>query len=178
MARLTLWGINNVYPLFDDITLPEGLDKDALVDVIMDFDGMLFPYHQTPPILQSHIKRWFSQRLEDFTRMYKAVTAEYNPIHNYDRTEDHTVQHKDSGTDTDTSQDSGTDKTSLKTGGEDTVSVVHGGTDTRNSKNGGQDTTSGTNTQTQQVSAFDADTFVNRERRTARSREARPTGRL
>ena len=49
-----------------------------------------------PATLCAVVKAWSHARLASWTRIYDALTAEYNPIHNYDRYE------VESGTDTGT----------------------------------------------------------------------------
>ena len=147
MARLTLWGIYQYdKTLFDNIVLPDGMDKDNLVSDIMRNSGDLYPYHQVPEYLKKNITFWFSRRLFDFDRMYKSLRAEYSPIENYDRIEDIKREYKDSGTDTET----------LTLGSSTTSS--HTGTDT--------DSTQGSGSNEKGVSAYNEDGYTNRERDT------------
>ena len=90
MGRISLWGFYQFTDkkLFDNIKLCEGLDKQILVDLIMQQSGELAPYHQQPYYLQANIENWFARMYDQFKRMYEAITAEYNPIENYDRHED------------------------------------------------------------------------------------------
>ena len=90
MARITLWGFYQFTDkkLFDNIKLYEGFDKQVLIDLIMQQSGELFPFHQQPEYLQLNIENWFSRMYEQFKRMYIAITADYNPIENYDRIEE------------------------------------------------------------------------------------------
>lgn len=89
--RLTLYGIYQYDPtLFDDVSLPEGLEKDFLIDEIMRRSGDLFTYYQVPPMLKKNITNWFLRNYNQFYRMITAITAEYNPIENYDRMENST----------------------------------------------------------------------------------------
>ena len=100
MARLTLWGIYQYdKTLFDNIVLPDGIDKDNLISDIMRNSGDLYPYHQVPEYLKKNITFWFSRRLFDFERMYEALRVEYSPIENYDRKENTTRNYENSGTD-------------------------------------------------------------------------------
>ena len=100
MARLTLWGIYQYdTTLFDNIVLPDGIDKDNLIANIMRNSGDLYPYHQVPEYLKKNITFWFSRRLFDFERMYEALRVEYSPIENYDRKENTTRNYENSGTD-------------------------------------------------------------------------------
>lgn len=147
MARLTLWGIYQYdKTLFDNIVLPDGIDKDNLVSDIMRNSGDLYPYHQVPEYLKRNITFWFSRRLFDFDRMYKSLRAEYSPIENYDRIEDIKREYKDSGTDTET----------LTLGSSTTSS--HTGTDTDSTQGGGSNEKG--------VSAYNEDGYTNRERDT------------
>ena len=100
MARITLWGFYQYdKTLFDNIVLPEGIDKDNLVSDIMRNSGDLYPYHQVPEYLKRNINYWFARRLFDFERMYEALRVEYSPIENYDRKENTTRNYENSGTD-------------------------------------------------------------------------------
>ena len=100
MSRLTLWGIYQYdKTLFDNIVLPEGIDKDNLISDIMRNSGDLYPYHQVPEYLKRNINYWFARRLFDFERMYEALRVEYSPIENYDRKENTTRNYENSGTD-------------------------------------------------------------------------------
>lgn len=147
MARLTLWGIYQYdKTLFDNIVLPDGMDKDNLVSDIMRNSGDLYPYHQVPEYLKRNITFWFSRRLFDFDRMYKSLRTEYSPIENYDRIEDIKREYKDSGTDTE-----------ILTLGSSTTSS-HTGTDTDSTQGGGSNEKG--------VSAYNEDGYTNRERDT------------
>ena len=88
MARLTLNGMYQYDPtLFDGMILPEDYDRDALLAEIMKRSGQLYPYHQVPPILKADIRLWFSRNYLNFDRIMEALTAEYDPIENYNRIE-------------------------------------------------------------------------------------------
>lgn len=103
MARITLNGFYQYdKTLFDGIVLPEGLRKDILIADIMSTSGDLYTYHQVPDMLKHNITFWFSRRLFDFERMYKALRADYSPIENYDRIENVKRQHENSGQDKET----------------------------------------------------------------------------
>ena len=147
MARLTLWGIYQYdKTLFDNIVLPDGIDKDNLVSDIMRNSGDLYPYHQVSEYLKRNITFWFSRRLFDFDRMYNSLRMEYSPIENYDRIEDIKREYKDSGTDTET----------LTLGSSTTSS--HTGTDTDSTQGGGSNEKG--------VSAYNEDGYTNREKDT------------
>lgn len=87
--RITLYGWLQYDPtLFDDVTLPSNFDKQYMIDEIIMRSGDLFTYNQEPTHLKRNISNWFNRNFEQFKRMMDALLAEYNPIENYDRTED------------------------------------------------------------------------------------------
>lgn len=147
MARITLWGFYQYdNTLFDDIVLPDGIDKDNLVSDIMRNSGDLYPYHQVPEYFKRNVNYWFARRLLDFERMYEALRVQYSPIENYDRIEDIKREYADSGTDTETLT-LGTSSTSK-----------HTGTDTDGMQGGGS--------VEKGVSAYNEDGYTNREKDT------------
>ena len=120
MPRITLYGMMQYdETLFDDIVLPEGLNKELLIAEIISKSGDLFPYYQVPPVLKSNITYWFIRRRYDFEQMYKALTATYNPIENYDRYEtvsrNYTNSGKDNTSRTYRNENTSTDTTTLGT---------------------------------------------------------------
>lgn len=149
MARITLWGFYQYdKTLFDDIALPEGIDKDNLIAEIMRNSGDLYPYHQVPEQLKRNITFWFSRRLFDFGRMYEALRAEYSPIENYDRLEDISRQYQDSGSDTET-----------MTLGSSTEEVTTLGSSTTTHRTGSDSTET-------QVSAYNETDYTKRDKET------------
>lgn len=91
MGRLTLYGMLQYEPtLFDECNLPAGYDKEALIDEILTNSGDLYPFHQQPLMLKRSMRLWFARNYLNFDRIMEAITAEYNPIENYDRYEDST----------------------------------------------------------------------------------------
>ena len=87
----TLWGIYQVRnDLFDNIVLPDQCDKSTLIDLLMEECGGMYVYHQQPDYFKTNIGRWFSRKKPQFERIFKALEAKYNPVENYDRTEEWT----------------------------------------------------------------------------------------
>ena len=100
MPRITLWGFYQYdKTLFDDIMLPDGIEKENLVAEIMKNSGDLYPYHQVLEYLKRNINYWFARRLFDFGRIYEALRMEYSPIENYDRKENISRDYENSGSD-------------------------------------------------------------------------------
>lgn len=89
--KVTLYGFYKEYPnLFNGLELPADMSVPVLIDLIMERSGELFPYHQQPDFLQKNISHWSTVNQENWLRMYSALSAEYNPINNYDRIEEST----------------------------------------------------------------------------------------
>lgn len=124
---------------------PEGVDMDALADTIIIRCGTLDTIvTSTDEYVYVH-NNFFARWLDNIERMVSALSAEYNPLHNYDREEE--------STDTNT----GTRKNTGTSGTKDTANLTdsHSGTDTNNTQNGGSNTT------TNEVSAYNQTGFTN-----------------
>lgn len=89
-ATLSILGLYNYQPaIFDSLTIPTSVDRETLIDnIIMEAAELelLFP---NADILGRLIGNWSKTRLAAWYRMIGALDAEYNPIENTDRYEDH-----------------------------------------------------------------------------------------
>lgn len=145
MSILGLYSVNDT--LFENLSLPDGMDKDIVVNNILMETAELESLYTDPDALKIFIGMWSSKELPTWQRIYSASILEYNPIENYDRNEttNHTVTL--SGSDTVNHDD---DETTTSTNsGSDTVSgsssTTNTGTDTTNTK----------------IAAYDSTTLVN-----------------
>lgn len=91
-AKITLVGLYS-YLMYDDIDLfselklPEGIDKDTLVaDILQRSSEFEVQYPDTEYMIKS-IKYWSSKWYWTFDKWVKAINIKYEPLHNYDRTE-------------------------------------------------------------------------------------------
>ena len=71
--------------LFDDITLPDGMDKTTVVNQIMLDNGLLEVIYPEHDLLKGLIKAHFLARQIDYQRLWDAVSQTYNPLYNLDR---------------------------------------------------------------------------------------------
>lgn len=90
MQRLTMIGLYNFdNSLFDLLELPEGYDKQTFIDAFLLEHGeklVLYPnFDFMKYAIGAVSKKW---QLE-LTRIYEALTAEYDPTWNYDRHEEY-----------------------------------------------------------------------------------------
>ena len=76
--------------MFEDLVLPEELDAGVLQVMILDQFGDLDTIAHTTTALRRFLAAWSSARVAGWSRQLQALNAEYNPIHNYDRTETET----------------------------------------------------------------------------------------
>lgn len=76
--------------IFDDLVLPTELDKDLLTDNIMLELGELELLYNDPDMMKFAIGRWSSKDLKKWEDLYTTTVLDYNPIENYNRTDDFT----------------------------------------------------------------------------------------
>lgn len=108
--------------LFDLLEVPEGIDKDKLVDNILLEAGERSVIYSDSDFLKNAIGIWSNTYQATFERWAKALAIEYDPLENYDRLENWT----DNGTHSGTTQTSTTDSqtTGQTTSGTNTHSTV------------------------------------------------------
>ena len=86
--RLTLIGLYKYNPaVFSNLTLPAAIDEETFID------SLLLEYGECPLIYPDYdfmklaIGAWCRKWYANFERIATALSASYNPIHNYDKTE-------------------------------------------------------------------------------------------
>ena len=88
MAKLTLIGLYNYDPtLFDPLTVPAGIDKQTLVDNILLRGSEFECIYPAPDFCKFAIGVWSRKNQWTFEKWVKALSIEYEPLNNYDRTE-------------------------------------------------------------------------------------------
>ena len=97
-AKITLMGFYNYdNTLFDGLELPEGYDKETFIDSLILEHGEKCVLYSDFTYMKAAISAWGRKWSLELSRIYEALTAEYNPIYNYDRYE----EYKDTGKSTD-----------------------------------------------------------------------------
>ena len=71
--------------LFDNLQLPEGVDKKLVVNCILERHGNAALAHPDPEWMRHYIGTWSARRLLIWTKLEATLHLEYNPIENYDR---------------------------------------------------------------------------------------------
>ena len=147
LSVLGLYNWDNT--IFDSIVLPEGFDnsdKAILINNILLESAELEVLYPDPDFMKQAIYAWSSKEVISWNRLYSAMTAEYNPIENYNRSEKTTVQNRGALT------HSGYD------------SVVGSGNDSDVSTGYDSDVGSGTDTTTHSITSFDSNTYQPKEK--------------
>lgn len=87
--KATLLGWYNYDPsIFEGLVVPEELEKETVIDSILMRCGEFSIIYSNPEFLKFAITNWSERHKRQFERIYKALTEDYNPIHNYDRYEE------------------------------------------------------------------------------------------
>ena len=88
-VKLSVMGLYNYDPtIFDGLKLPVGVDHKLAVNTIITELAELSLVYADPDTIRQLIPIWSAAQVENWTRMQRALTEEYNPLHNYDRYED------------------------------------------------------------------------------------------
>ena len=89
MATLSLLGLYSFRgDILDDFKLPDGIDRDDFIELLLFDTAELELLTPDPDIMKQLLGRWSNVRLNAWSKMLDTETVEYNPIHNYDRQED------------------------------------------------------------------------------------------
>lgn len=120
--------------IFDDFALPNSVAsrKAEFVDEILSELGQLEALYPNAEVFKRILKAWSNTRLTEWQRVETALTAEYNPIHNFDRNEYYT--------DTNTEKETGNSNSTSST----------------------ESNANGTNENTESETAFNTESFKNR----------------
>ena len=89
MATLPLIGMYNHDPhIFDDLTFPEGIDKDIAVNEILTRSGDFEILYPDSTFLTAMITHWGKKHYRTFDKWLAALAIDYNPLENFDRNEE------------------------------------------------------------------------------------------
>lgn len=90
-ATLSILGLYNADPnLFNDMPLPQSVDRKTLVDLVLADAAELEVLYTSPAFFKRILNSWAKSRLPVWERVEKAINAEYNIVENYDRIEEWT----------------------------------------------------------------------------------------
>ena len=96
LSKITLIGFNNYYEhLWDELSLPSGINKELLINNILLRGGEFEVLYSDPVFMMHAIGVWSNKWRRTFEKWLKALSEEYNPLHNYDRHEIYTDTHSE-----------------------------------------------------------------------------------
>ena len=103
LSKLTLIGMHNYTKgaIWDNIVLPEGIDKDVLCNEILKQCGEFPLIYPDDEFLKAQIQMFFKKWYHNFERWYAAYTEEYNALYNVDVTSnitEHGINEEESAT--------------------------------------------------------------------------------
>lgn len=90
LAKITIPTFNDWLDgkLFDALILPDGIDKDVLINNILLEGGEFEVMYSNPYFMQEAIEVWSKKWYRTFEKWVAALNTEYNPLENYDRIEE------------------------------------------------------------------------------------------
>lgn len=112
IAKMTLIGFysymeNIGQPLFEFLDVPDGIDKETLINTILMRGGEFEPVYMNPEFIRQAVKSFSIKHKKTFEKWIETLSVEYNPIENYDRYEEYTdTNHSDVSTGTHSSTSS------------------------------------------------------------------------
>ena len=179
-ATLSILGLYQYSPdVFDLLKLPVGVSLDSVRDnILMELaeQELLYP---SGAFMKTAIGIWSTKQLPVWEKLYATTKLEYNPIHNYDRTEEWTEEETGNRNEsrTQSQESNGESSETVQNSGEDTfksdVSAFNETTYTpkemQTTKLGTENTSSGTEKQTTDITD---DTEENSSRNNTRTGRA------
>lgn len=123
-ATLSILGLYQYSPdVFDLLKLPDGVSLDSVRDNILMELAELELLYPSGTFMKTAIGIWSSKQLPVWEKLYATTKLEYNPIHNYDRTEEWAEEETGNrnGSRTQSQESSGESSGTVKNSGVDTV---------------------------------------------------------
>lgn len=93
LSTLALYKWDNT--LFDKFKVPNGMDKDTVMNTILTNTAEMNVIYSNPDTLKEMIGIWTNKNFDIWQKLYDTTQFEYNPIWNYDRTEEYSDSYKD-----------------------------------------------------------------------------------
>lgn len=135
-SKITLIGmekyLNPEHSVFEDLLLPDGIDKDTLIGTIIMRCQEFELLYSDPEFMIAAVNVWGRKNYWSFDKWVKLINKEYDPLYNKDYHETYTDEHKgkyskegnDSNSGSNTQQNDLTTTNNLETKAVNT-SVIH-----------------------------------------------------
>lgn len=90
IAKMSLIGLYDYTDgsCFDSLTLPEGISKDTFIQSLLLKYGEFGLIYINPDTLTGMVKAWGLRHYRTFEKWIAALNIDYEPLYNYDRTEE------------------------------------------------------------------------------------------
>lgn len=92
-ATMSVMGIYNYCngnpDIFSGFKVPEGVDRDGLINKILFDTSEMECLYPNPLVLQLGITAWADTNIQQWSRLWETCTYEYDPFENYDITEEY-----------------------------------------------------------------------------------------
>ena len=115
-SKITLIGLENYLnpqrSVFDNLVLPEGIEKEVLIGSIILRCQEFELLYSDPDFMIDAVNIWSRKNYWTFDKWVKALNIEYDPLYNYDRTEEYTDTHSGKFGNSKTGNEFGTNSTS------------------------------------------------------------------
>ena len=96
-SKITLIGLENYLnpdkSIFDNMVLPDGIEKDVLIGSIVLRCQEFELLYSDPEFMIDAVNIWSRKNYWTFDKWVKALNIQYDPLYNYDRTEEYTDTH-------------------------------------------------------------------------------------
>lgn len=146
MAKLTTIGLYNYdNSLFEDLTFPEGINKDLAVNAILMRSGEFEVLYPDIDFMKIQIALWGQKHYRTFEKWIEGLSEDFNPIYNFDRYEEYTDQEAKQNAETSSTN------TTTATNTNDTINVSRNDTENTSRNLSGSDEN--------KVSAYDSATY-------------------
>lgn len=130
-SRISILGLLTAdETLFSGMVLPEGVDRDLVIDAIVDDCAELEVIYPDPNYMKKEIASWSRRRLHSWSKLFATTNLEYNPIWNKDGTVTETETGSNSAERNTSGEASNTGSNSHKVRGYNTASLVESENDT------------------------------------------------
>ena len=138
VAKMTLIGFYNAYedydPIFQDLTLPDGINKDLFINSLLLDAGEFEVLYADPDFFRNAISIWGQKWYRTFDKWFSALNISYDPLNNYDRTEEWTTNTSSNSNSTSQSNRSSFDTQTLQPYSSVNDSGTYGGNEIRSGR--------------------------------------------
>lgn len=114
IAKIPLIGFYNAFEtentvsIFQGLLLPAGIDKDLFINSLLMEAGEMEVLYDNPDFFRNAVTIWGQKWYRTFEKWYQALQVQYDPLNNYDRTEEWTTDSRTNTNALDNTTTSGT----------------------------------------------------------------------